>query len=129
MKTRKKVLVLSQSWVSDKHWQGVCTRNESRSQNLGSTGTPLSALQNPIGERKLTTIAQRTRLEKLENLAPTPGDCALLPGIVSKVAISKKRFEVLRQRRLYPQPNAFWTVKMQLVKRVRAPLPLDAYAP
>ena len=37
---------------------------------------------------------------------------------VSKVAISKESFQGPALKKVTPQPNAFWTVKMQLVKRV-----------
>jgi len=38
---------------------------------------------------------------------------------VSKIAISKESFQGPAPKKVTPQPNAFWTVEMQLVKRVR----------
>jgi hypothetical protein len=89
----------------------------------------LVSSQSAIGGKKMVFHTQRKR-SKSNHAPKSRSRISIKSGPpVSMIAISEQSFQGPAPKEVTPQPNAFWTVKMQLVKRVRAPLPLDAYAP
>ena len=83
----------------------------------------LVSSQSAIGGKEMVFHTQRKRSKA------NPGSKSRSPGSlgsqinsgppVSKIAISKESFQGPAPKKVTPQPNAFWTVKLQLVKRVR----------
>jgi len=83
----------------------------------------LVSSQSAIGGKKMVFHTQRKRSKA------NPASKSRSPGSlgsqinsgppVSKIAINKESFQGPAPKKVTPQPNAFWTVKLQLVKRVR----------